>query len=79
MILYTARIVSVHEAAEGRRGTVSVRGARREVALDLVPEAGVGDSVLVHAGVALSRLGEEGPDRAHAARQDADEEDASCA
>jgi hydrogenase maturation factor len=35
-------------------GRVSVRGARVEVALDLVPDAGPGDAVLVHAGVALA-------------------------
>jgi hydrogenase maturation factor len=34
-----------------------VRGALIEVALDLVPEAEAGDSVLVQAGVALARVG----------------------
>jgi hydrogenase maturation factor len=38
---------------------VSVRGAMVEVALDLVPEAGEGDTVLVHAGVALSIVRED--------------------
>jgi hydrogenase maturation factor len=38
---------------------VSVRGAQVEVALDFVPEARAGDSVLVHAGVALSLLRDE--------------------
>jgi len=41
-------------------GRVSVRGATVEVVLDLVPAAGVGDTVLVHAGVALSTLREGG-------------------
>jgi hydrogenase maturation factor len=54
----TGRVLSVHEGPGGRLGRVSVRGATVEVALDLVPEAGVGDSVLVHAGVALSRVRE---------------------
>lgn len=44
----------VIELLAGRQGRVSVRGARVSVALDLVPEAGVGDEVLVQAGVALS-------------------------
>ncbi len=54
----TARLLSVEDGPDGRRGRVSVRGATVEVALDLVPEARVGDSVLVHAGVALSRVRE---------------------
>jgi len=53
-LVFTARLVEVRETAEGRAGRVSVRGARTEVALDLVPEAREGDTVLVHAGVALS-------------------------
>lgn len=50
----TARLVEVRTTAEGRVGRVSVRGARTEVALDLVPGARPGDTVLVQAGVALS-------------------------
>ena len=44
---------------------MSVRGARVEVALDLVPAAREGDVVLVHAGVALSvvREGDAAPGR----------------
>jgi hydrogenase maturation factor len=61
----TARIVDLCEAAHGRSGRVSVRGALVEVALDLVPGARAGDSVLVHAGVALSivRDGSDSLDR----------------
>jgi hydrogenase maturation factor len=60
MNLYVGRIVSVHQGGASRWGAVSVRGARAEVALDLVPGAQPGDSVLVHAGVALALLqGEE--------------------
>ncbi len=54
----TAQLLSVEDGPDGRRGRVSVRGATVEVALDLVPEARVGDSVLVHAGVALSLVRE---------------------
>jgi hydrogenase maturation factor len=53
-LVFTGRLVALEDAPEGRRGRVSVRGARLEVALDLVPEAKAGDTVLVHAGVALS-------------------------
>ena len=59
MSLFVGRVEDVRETPEGRQGVVSVRGARVEVALDVVPEARVGDSVLVHAGVALSRLADE--------------------
>ena len=58
---FTARLVALRDAPGGRTGRVSVRGAQVEVALDLVPEAAAGDSVLVQAGVALAlvRDGEE--------------------
>lgn len=39
-----------------RLGTVRFGGAEREVCLDLVPEARVGDYVIVHVGVAISTL-----------------------
>ena len=70
MSLFVGRIEVVQETEAGRCGVVTVRGARREVALDCVPGVQVGDSVLVSAGVALSRIGDEGGDR---------EEDGSCA
>jgi hydrogenase maturation factor len=54
-----ARITDLREAAEGRVARVSVGGAGRLVAADLVPEARVGDTVLVHAGVALSLIHDE--------------------
>ena len=59
MNLFVGVVEQVRETQAGRDATVSVRGARVQVALDAVPEAQVGDSVLIHAGVALSRLREE--------------------
>jgi hydrogenase maturation factor len=59
-LVFTGRLIALEDAPEGRRGRVSVRGARLEVALDLVPEAKAGDEVLVHAGVALSLLRDGG-------------------
>lgn len=38
------------------RGWVAFGGVRRECHLACVPEAEVGDYVLVHAGIALSRI-----------------------
>jgi hydrogenase maturation factor len=62
MPVYTARVVELRDGPWGRVGRVSIRGARMEVALDLVPEARRGDAVLVHAGVALSVVGEPADD-----------------
>ncbi len=58
---FAGRLVALCDSPDGRSGRVSVRGAQVEVALDLVPEATEGDSVLVQAGVALALLrdGEE--------------------
>jgi hydrogenase expression/formation protein HypC len=41
-------------AMEGRVGTIDMRGNRLRAGLDLVPEAAVGDWVLVHAGFAIT-------------------------
>jgi hydrogenase maturation factor len=59
MNIFVGEVRSIQLADGGRRASVDVRGARLEVALDLVPAARVGDSVLVHAGVALSVLRED--------------------
>ncbi|MBK8968762.1 MAG: HypC/HybG/HupF family hydrogenase formation chaperone [Saprospiraceae bacterium] len=42
-----------------RSGKVSFGGILREVNLSMVPEAGVGDYVLVHVGAAISMVDEE--------------------
>ena len=41
------------EMKDDRLATVSILGVTREVALDLTPQAQVGDYVLVHAGFAI--------------------------
>jgi hydrogenase expression/formation protein HypC len=38
------------------RGVVEFAGLRRQVCLACVPDAAVGDHVIVHAGLAISRL-----------------------
>ena len=53
-VVFAGRVVEVDDEPGGRMGLVSVRGARTSVVLDLVPEAKAGDTVLVHAGVALA-------------------------
>jgi len=42
-----------------RSGTVNFGGIRKEVSLAYVPEAEVGDYVIVHVGFAISRIDEE--------------------
>jgi len=48
----------IRSVAEGelRTGRVSFAGVVKEVCLAYVPEAGVGDFVVVHAGFAISRV-----------------------
>ncbi len=50
-----ARIIS---RADGSSAEVEVGGVRREVDLTLVPEAVVGDYVLIHVGYAIQRVDE---------------------
>lgn len=53
-------ILETHASDLGvRMGTVRFGGADREVCLEYVPEAAVGDYVIVHVGVAISRVSEE--------------------
>ena len=52
------RIAEVREDPLLRTGVVDFDGVRREVCLSCVPEAGVGDYVIVHAGFAISGLDE---------------------
>lgn len=52
-----ARVVSIAENSLGvRMATVDYAGSTREVCLEYVPEAGLGDHVIVHMGFAVSRL-----------------------
>ena len=47
-----------------RTASVSFGGVTKSVSLALVPEAGVGDYVIVHVGFAISKLDEEAARRA---------------
>lgn len=51
-----ARIVTIEEH---RMSSCDIMGVTRRVSLDLVPEAEVGDYVLVHAGFALQVIDEQ--------------------
>jgi hydrogenase expression/formation protein HypC len=53
-------ILSIEEDAEHlRKAKVRFGGATRDVYLDLVPDAEVGDYVIVHVGFAISKINEE--------------------
>jgi len=43
---------------EGSKGWVEIGGTRREVSLAVLPEAKIGDYVLIHAGFAISKIEE---------------------
>lgn len=53
-----ARLVELDASAALPMGTVDVDGARREVCLAYVPDATVGDYVVVHVGFAIARVDE---------------------
>ena len=53
------KIVETQTVRSNRLGLVQFGGTRRPVFLDLVPEANIGDYVLVHVGFAISKVDEE--------------------
>ena len=59
------KLLGTEEREGSRLGRVEFGGIVREVCLDLVPEAGVGDYVIVHAGFAISRLDVEEAERTY--------------
>ncbi len=44
---------------EGNLATVDILGVKREISVDLTPQAQVGDYVLVHAGFAIEVVDEQ--------------------
>lgn len=52
------KVLSVEEGP-GRLAKVQFGGITRTASLDLVPEASVGDYVLVHVGFAISKIDED--------------------
>jgi len=54
------KIISIENDEEfARSGRVSFGGILKEVNLSLVPEAGIGNYVLVHAGFAINSIDEK--------------------
>jgi len=54
-----ARIVEIYEAEGLKMGKVDFGGAIREACLEYVPEAEVGQYVVIHVGFAISLLDEK--------------------
>ncbi len=53
----------IERAAPFSSAKVEFAGIRRDVGMDCVPDAELGDYVLVHAGVAISRIDPEEAER----------------
>jgi hydrogenase expression/formation protein HypC len=53
------KLLETQVISDNRLGVVEFGGIKRSVFLDFVPEAQVGDYVLVHVGFAISRIDED--------------------
>ena len=53
------KILEVEQQVGNRLGTIQFGGITRQAYLDFVPEANVGDYVIVHVGFAISRVDAE--------------------
>ena len=59
-------VVAVREEDGMRMGKVRFAGALRDVCLQCVPDAAIGDYVLVHVGMAISKLDAAEAERTYA-------------
>jgi hydrogenase expression/formation protein HypC len=53
------KIVSIDDGSELRMAVVDFGGVQREICVEWLPEAGIGDYVLAHVGTALTILDEK--------------------
>jgi len=53
------KIISLEGSDLNRKGRVDFSGIVKEANLSFVPEAGIGDYVIVHVGFAISKVDEE--------------------
>jgi len=53
------KIVAFHEKNGIRMGKIDYGGITREACLEYIPEAALGDYVMVHVGFAISKVDEE--------------------
>lgn len=59
------KILEIQQVGEIRAARVQFGGIVRQVSLDFVPEAGLGDYVMVHVGFAISRVDAEEAERTY--------------
>ena len=59
------KVISVEQSKGLRCGRVQFGGIIRQASLDFVPEAQVGDYVMVHVGYAISLVDEAGAQRTY--------------
>lgn len=59
------KILETEDCPGGRVARVQFGGITRPARLDFVPEAGVGDYVMVHVGFAISRVDAEEAERTY--------------
>lgn len=59
------KILEIQKLGEMRAARVQFGGIVRQVSLDFVPEAGLGDYVMVHVGFAISRVDAEEAERTY--------------
>lgn len=52
------KIIEIHQTPGAKMGKIDFGGVIREVCLEAVPEAVIGNYVIVHAGFALNTLSE---------------------
>jgi len=67
------KIVEEYQKSGLRMGKVQFGGIMREAALDYVPEANVGDYVLVHVGFAISKVDEAEAQRTYQLLEEMDQ------
>jgi hydrogenase expression/formation protein HypC len=60
------KVLESMDIGSNRIAKVQFGGVTRNVYMDLLPEAGVGDYVLVHVGFAISKIDEEEAQRTYA-------------
>lgn len=53
------KILGIEEVGSSRLGNIEFGGITRQAHLDFVPEASIGDYVIVHVGFAISRVDAE--------------------
>lgn len=67
------KIIDLHQAHGVRMAQVEFGGIRREACLEYLPEAGIGDYVMIHVGFAISKVDEAEAARSYRYLEEMDE------